>query len=121
MTEDQAIVLTVLRDRSRLGEGSATVDEIAAGTAWPGERTFGVARTRRILRQLQAAGHVRRIASRAGGVRWSADALALEHLGGDDAHTRNSSSATSRAKSSAVYPMLGGCASTQPPPRSLCP
>ena len=95
-------MLTVLADRARRGEGPGTADEIAAGTAWPGERTFGVARTRRILRQLQAAGHVRRIASRAGGVRWSADALALEHPGGDDAHMRNSSSATLRAKSSAV-------------------
>lgn len=80
-TEEQGIVLTVLADRARRGEGPGTADEIAAGTAWPGERTFGVARTRRILRQLQAAGHVRRIASRAGGVRWRADALALEHPG----------------------------------------
>ena len=63
-------MLTVLADRANRGEGPGTADEIAAGTVWPGERTFGVARTRRILRQLRVAGHVRRIASRADGVRW---------------------------------------------------
>jgi hypothetical protein len=70
MTDEQSIVLTVLGDRARRGEAPATAEEIAELTRWPGARTFGVARTRRILRQLQAAGLVRRTASRAAGIRW---------------------------------------------------
>jgi hypothetical protein len=70
MNEEHSIVLTVLLDRARRGEGPGSAEEIATGTAWPGQRTFGVARTRRILRGLQAAGDVPRAASRADGVRW---------------------------------------------------
>jgi hypothetical protein len=70
LSVEQRIVLTVLLDRRRQGEPPATVEEIDAATAWPGARTFGVDRTRRILRELQAAGFVRRISSRANGVRW---------------------------------------------------
>lgn len=69
-TEEQGIVLTVLADRTRRGEGAATAEQIAAGTAWPGVRTFGVVRTRRVLRELQAAGLARRTSTRADGVRW---------------------------------------------------
>jgi hypothetical protein len=70
MTEEQSIVLTVLADRARRGDGPGSVEEIAELTRWPGARTFGVGRTRRVLRELQAAGHVRRTSSRAAGIRW---------------------------------------------------
>jgi hypothetical protein len=73
LSDDQQIVLTVLGDRARRGEEPAVVEEIAAATAWPGARTFGVQRTRRILRELREAGHVRRNATRADGVRWEVE------------------------------------------------
>jgi hypothetical protein len=69
LSREQQIVLTVLGDRARRGEGPAAVEEFAAATAWPGARTFGVDRTRRILRELREAGYARRHATRAGGVR----------------------------------------------------
>jgi hypothetical protein len=72
LSEEQGVVLTVLYDRARRGDEPCSVEEVAAGTAWPGERTYGVARTRRALGELRAAGLARRIASRADGVRWEA-------------------------------------------------
>ena len=69
-TRSSCVVLTVPTDRERRGEGPASAEEIAAGTAWPGEKPYGVARTRRILRALLDAGLVQRTATRAYGVRW---------------------------------------------------
>ena len=60
LSDEAQIVLTVLADRARRGEGLGSVEEIAAATAWPGARTLGVDRTRRILRDLQEAGYARR-------------------------------------------------------------
>ena len=63
LSDEAQIVLTVLADRARRGEGLGSVEEIAAATAWPGARTLGVDRTRRILRDLQEAGYARRHAA----------------------------------------------------------
>lgn len=57
LTEEQGVVLTPIRDRARRGEPPATTLEIAAGTAWPGARTYGIRRTARILRELSNLGH----------------------------------------------------------------
>jgi len=79
LTDEQEIIATVLLDRSRgvLGQtpaGPGTVAEIAQGTAWPGARTYGVARTRRILGELRREGIARRLNyGRAGGVQWALD------------------------------------------------
>ena len=72
LSEEQGVVLTVLLDRERRGDGPGTAEEIAAGTAWPSCRTYGVDRTRRVLGELRRLGLARRIASRADGVRWEA-------------------------------------------------
>jgi len=64
--------LTVLQDRERRGEDSGSVEEIAHGTAWPGERTYGIERTRRVLHELRNLGLVRRVYSRGDCVRWEA-------------------------------------------------
>jgi hypothetical protein len=66
LSDEQAVVLTVLGDRARRGEGPAAVEAVAAATAWPGARAVGVGRTRRILRELRRAGYVRRHATQAG-------------------------------------------------------
>lgn len=70
LSKEEAVVYTVLSDRATRGDGPATLQEVVLGTAWPGARTFGAARARRILRSLDEGGYVRRIATRAGGVRW---------------------------------------------------
>jgi hypothetical protein len=72
LTEEQGVVLTVLLDRARRGDGPGSTEEIAAGTAWPGERTYGIDHARRVLNELRRLGLARRIASRAAGVRWEA-------------------------------------------------
>lgn len=58
MTElpaDEAVVLTVLDDAAGARLDLAAV---AAGTAWPGERTFGLRRTRQALEGLVARGEL---------------------------------------------------------------
>jgi hypothetical protein len=68
LTEEQQIVLTVLLDRGHRGDEPGAVEDIAAGTAWPGARKFGVARTRRVLNELRR----RDLARRAGRSSWEA-------------------------------------------------
>jgi len=78
LTEEQGIIAAVLFDRARESSwhgaprGPGTVAEIAQDTAWPGARTYGVARTRRILHELRREGIARRLNyGRAGGVHWA--------------------------------------------------
>lgn len=82
LSDEQKIVVTVLLDRYRIMDEPASAQEIAAATAWPGARTFGVGRTRRILRELRDEGLAHRLNfGSAGdgdriprGVRWQLDA-----------------------------------------------
>lgn len=60
LTDEQAVVLTVLTDRARRGDGPGLADAIAAGTAWPGARRYGARRTVRVLRELERLGLARR-------------------------------------------------------------
>jgi hypothetical protein len=70
LTEEQGVVLAAVNDRKARGDSPGTTEEISADTAWPGERTYGMARTSRILRELQELGYVRRVRNRARGVYW---------------------------------------------------
>lgn len=75
LSDEQKIVWTVLHDRA-VGcsePAGASVEDVARATGWPGERTFGVARTRRVLHELRRVGLVTRTATRAAGVRWRTD------------------------------------------------
>jgi hypothetical protein len=56
LTEEQGVVWTALHDADR----ALTAAETAAATTWPGARTFGVSRTRRVLRELEALGRAER-------------------------------------------------------------
>jgi hypothetical protein len=66
LTEEQGVVLTVLGDLAGRGEGPVPAKQIARLTARPGERTYGVARTRRVLMELRCLGLTRRTASASG-------------------------------------------------------
>jgi hypothetical protein len=59
-------VLGVLYDAHR----PLTATKAAAGTAWPGARTYGLRRTRRLLRELEAAGFAERRQGRWHWLRW---------------------------------------------------
>jgi hypothetical protein len=59
-------VLTVLYD----ADGPLSAAETAAATAWPGARTYSLRRTRRVLRELEAAGLAERRRGRWRWLRW---------------------------------------------------
>jgi len=78
LTDEQKVIGTILFDRARGVEGvivgSGTIADLAAATAWPGERTFGRSRTARVLRELHAEGIARRAGRDPDGVtRWELD------------------------------------------------
>src|SRR5205807_6025465 len=52
--DDHAIVLTTVLDRRRPALGPAKVEDVAAATAWPGERAFSRDVTRHLLQDLAA-------------------------------------------------------------------
>lgn len=65
-------MLTAMLDRLRRGEAPGSGEQIAAGTAWPGARTYGIARTRRFLLELAELGLAQRICRRGRSVRSAA-------------------------------------------------
>lgn len=57
---DVGVVLAAMQDGRMAWPHARTLKTVAGSTVWPGARTFGVARTRRALRELITAGYVRR-------------------------------------------------------------
>ena len=87
LTDEQKVIGTILFDRARGVEGvivgSGTVADLAAASAWPGERTFGRSRTARVLRELHAEGIARRAGRDPDGVtRWELDERGWVTAGG---------------------------------------
>jgi hypothetical protein len=70
LSEEQSVVWDVLSDRRRRGDPPGTDEDLARATEWPGERPYDITRVRRILRELQTLGYVRRVSSSSRGVYW---------------------------------------------------